>query len=86
MTPDRRLDQLEPLIADVLQKVDRLIEGQGQLIEVVSRTDQKVDTTAKGLANLTLQVQQGFDDIRKDIADMKAGQETILQILREKLP
>ena len=35
MTPDKRLNQLEPLVADVLQKVDRLIEGQGQLVELV---------------------------------------------------
>lgn len=56
MTPDRRLDQLEPLMADSLQKIDRLIEGQGQLVELATRTDQKADTTAKGLANLTIKV------------------------------
>lgn len=36
MTPDRRLNQLEPIVAVVLQKVDRLIEGNGQIINEVS--------------------------------------------------
>jgi hypothetical protein len=40
MTPERRLDQLEPLMADALQKIDRLIEGQGKLIDIVTRADQ----------------------------------------------
>lgn len=61
MTPDRGLDQIEPLIADVLQKVDRLIEGQGQLLEVAVRTDQKADTTARGVADLTRSTQNQFE-------------------------
>lgn len=52
MTPERRLDQLEPLMADSLQKIDRLIEGQGQILEVATRADQKADITAKGVADL----------------------------------
>ncbi len=93
MTPDRRLDQLEPLMADVLQKVDRLIEGQGQLVELATTTKAELDQvkatgeiTATGLANLTTYVQQGFANVQQDMADLKAGQELILQILREKLP
>ncbi len=68
MTPDRRLDQLEPLIADGLQKIDRLIEGQGQLLDVATRADGKADTTAKGVANLTIAVQEGFTTARAEIA------------------
>lgn len=86
MTPDRRLDQLEPLMAESLQKIDRLIEGHGQLVELAISTKAELervkttgDITATGLANLTTYVQQGF-------ADVKASQETILQYLREKLP
>ena len=37
MTPNERLDQLEPLLADGLQKIDRLIEGQSQIIGEVSK-------------------------------------------------
>ena len=93
MTPDRRLDQLEPLMADVLQKVDRLVEGQGQLVELATTTKAELEQvkttgeiTANGLANLTTYVQQGFANVQRDMADVKAGQELILQILREKLP
>jgi DNA repair protein RadC len=93
MTPDQRLDQLEPLMADVLQKVDRLIEGQGQLVELATTTRAELEQvkaageiTANGLANLTTYVQQGFANVERDMADLKTGQELILQILREKLP
>lgn len=93
MTPDRRLDQLEPLMADVLQKVDRLIEGQGQLVELATTTKAELEQvkatgeiTASGLANLTTYVQKGFADMKQDISDLKTGQEAIMQYLREKLP
>jgi hypothetical protein len=86
MTPNQRLDQLEPLMADALQKIDRLIEGQGQILEIATRAEQKADTTAKGVADLTTYVQQGFTNVQRDIAHVKASQELILQILREKLP
>ena len=76
MTPGRRLDQLEPVVADVLQKVDRLIEGQGQLIEIETRADQNANTTAKGLANLTLTTQKQFEqvNIRFDLVDARFRQ------------
>jgi hypothetical protein len=93
MTPDRRLDQLEPLMADALQKIDRLIEGQGQILEVATRGEQKADTTAKGVADLTISTQNQFealragqDQLRAGQEDLKASQNLILQILREKLP
>lgn len=79
MTPDRRLDQLEPLVADVLQKVDRLIEGQGRLIDDIHRVEHKADLAAKGVADLTLITQQQYKDL-------KAGQDAIMQYLKEKLP
>ncbi|GAB3050863.1 hypothetical protein [Spirosoma pulveris] len=93
MTPDRRLDQLEPLMADSLQKIDRLIEGQGQLVELATTTKAELEQvkatgeiTANGLANLTTYVQKGFADMKQDISDLKTGQEAIMQYLREKLP
>ena len=93
MTPDRRLDQLEPLMADSLQKIDRLIEGQGQLVELATTTKAELEQvkttgeiTSNGLANLTTYVQKGFADMKQDISDLKTGQEAIMQYLREKLP
>jgi hypothetical protein len=66
-------------MADSLQKIDRLIESQGQLIEIATRADQKADTTAKGAGGLTISTQRQCEDL-------KAGQEAIMQYLREKLP
>ncbi len=82
MTPERRLDQLEPLVADVLQKVDRLIEGQGQIITEISKIpsiDRNTSITAEAIANLTTSTQRQYDEL-------KAGQDAIMQYLREKLP
>ncbi|GAB4028267.1 hypothetical protein [Spirosoma gilvum] len=71
MTPNQRLDQLEPLMAESLQKIDRLIEGQGQILEIATRADQKADTTAKGLANLTVQMGQQFDKQQQQIDELR---------------
>ncbi|WP_179950453.1 hypothetical protein [Spirosoma aerolatum] len=77
MTPNRRLDQLEPLMADSLQKIDRLIEGQGQLVELATNTKSELDQvkktgelTAIGLANLTVTTQ-------KQLEILQAGQEEL---------
>ena len=86
MTPDQRLNQIEPELAEVLQKQDRLIEGQGQLVELVTTIKAELDQakatgeiTATGLARLTVDTQRQYEDL-------KAGQEAIMQYLREKLP
>lgn len=86
MTPDIRLNQIEPLLADVLQKVDRLIEGQGRILEVAVRADQNADTAARGVANLTVTTQKQFEELRAGQAELKTGQEAIMRYLREKLP
>lgn len=65
-------------MAESLQKIDRLIEGQGQILDIATRADQKADTTAKGLAELTVSTQRQYEDL-------KAGQEAIMQYLGEKL-
>ena len=91
MTPDRRLDQLEPLMADSLQKTDRLIEGQGQLLDITTRTEQKADTTAKGLANLTIKLNQVTDnqtefqeEVRKEFQQVNQKFDLIIDLLRQK--
>lgn len=93
MTPERRLDQLEPALADGLQKIDRLVESHGQLVGLAIDTKAELEQvkrtgkiTASGLAKLTTFVQEGFVNVQKDIADLKTGQEAIMQYLREKLP
>ena len=86
MTPNERLDQLEPLVADALQKIDRLIEGQGKIIDLATKTkqqvnkvEQQVGTTAQAVAKLTVSTQRQYEEL-------KVGQEAIMQYLREKLP
>ncbi len=86
MKPDERLDQLEQLLADSLQKIDRLIEGQGKIIDLatkteqrVSKIEQKVDPTAQAVAKLPGSTQKQYEEL-------KVGQEAIMQYLREKLP
>lgn len=73
MTPDDRLDQLEPLMADNLQKTDRLIEGQGQILEVATRADHKADVLAAKFDAFDAKVDQKFDavDAKFDAVDKK---------------
>lgn len=83
MTPNERLDQLEPLMADSLQKIDRLIEGQSKLMDLALKTESQVGITARGLGKLTLSSQKQYEELK---AEIKEGNETIMQYLREKLP
>ncbi len=83
MTPNERLDQLEPLMADSLQKIDRLIEGQSKLMDLALKTESQVGITAKGLGNLTLSSQRQYEELK---AEIKEGNENIMQYLKEKLP
>ncbi|WP_198174788.1 hypothetical protein [Spirosoma arboris] len=77
MTPDKRLDQIEPIMADVLQKVDRLIEGQGKLVEVATRADQNANTAAKGITNLTITTQKQYEELKAGQELLKAGQDEL---------
>lgn len=120
MTPEKRLNQIEPELAEVIQKVDRLIESNGQILDLAVNTKAAGESTARAVANLTVSTQVQFEQVnarfdrvdtkfdgvdsrfdkvnirfdqvdanqnemRLDIAQLKAGQELILQILREKL-
>lgn len=65
MTPERRLNQLEPVVADTAQKVDRLIETNGQILDVALRGDANAELAAKGVANLTV----NFNDFRQEVRE-----------------
>lgn len=62
-------------MADSLQKIDRLIEGQGQILEVATRVEQKADTTAKGVADLTISTQKRFEELKAGQEQLSANQE-----------
>lgn len=85
MTPEQRLDQVEIILAETSQKVDRLIELNGQLIETSLRAESKADITAKGIAELTKEVRSGFKETNQQLSDLKASQETIINLLKDKL-
>ena len=91
MTPDRRLDQLEPEVAEVLQKTDRLIEGQGQLVDLATKTKADLDQakatgeiTATGLAKLTITVNDLRAEINQRFDRSDQVQQEILTFLRDR--
>ncbi|WP_174842694.1 hypothetical protein [Spirosoma rhododendri] len=66
MTPEKRLDQIEPVIADTAQKVDRLVETTGRIAVEVSKIpaqERSIALTAKGLADLTQITARRFDNV-----------------------
>ena len=76
MTPERRFDQIDQALTDVVQKVDRLIEANGQIITEVSKipgTGRTVSITAKGLIDLTTNVNKRFDLLQQDVNQQFEG-------------
>lgn len=71
MTPDKRLDQIEPVLADVALKTDRLIESNGQILEVATRADSNAKLAAKGVADLTIEMRQQFGQQQNQIDQIK---------------
>lgn len=66
-----------------IEQLESLATDQGRILESVARA----------VADLTITVDKRIDQVREDIADVKAGQariqqtqEMILAYLREKLP
>ena len=91
MTPDCRLDQLEPEVAEVLQKTDRLIEGQGQLVDLATKTKVDLDQakatgeiTATGLAKLTITVNDLRAEMNQRFDRSDQIQQEILTFLRDR--
>ncbi|ADB40564.1 hypothetical protein [Spirosoma linguale] len=71
MTPDKRLDQIEPILADVALKTDRLIESNGQILEIATRADANATIAAKGIADLTIEMRQQFGHQQHQIDQLK---------------
>ena len=86
-------------MADSLRKIDRLIEGQRQLVELATKTDQKADTTAKGVTNVTLkvnqiaddqaelrrEVRQGFAEVKQQFAEVNQRFDQLVTLIQERL-
>ena len=72
-------------MADSLQKIDRLIEGQGQLVELAVTTKAELEQvkktgelTASGLANLTTSTQKQFEELRGSQEILRLDQENLI--------
>lgn len=98
MTPERRLNQLEPVVADIAQKQDRMIGQMGMIADEInivktdvtdvkitlselktdaSRIERKADITASGLANLTIEVRQGFERVDNRLSHVEGDVSTL---------
>jgi hypothetical protein len=85
MTPDRRLDQLEPVVADTAQKVDRLVETNGQILDVAVRGDANAELAAKGIANLTVSFNEFRQEVREGFEQVNQKVDTEVNILRQEM-
>jgi DNA anti-recombination protein RmuC len=50
MNPDRRMNELELIVAENVQKTDRLIDGMGQVVDLNTRIQADVNQMRTGLA------------------------------------
>jgi uncharacterized phage infection (PIP) family protein YhgE len=64
-------------MADSLQKIDRLIDGQGKILDVSTRAEQKADTTAKAVAELTITTQRQYRELTAGQGRIEANQQEI---------
>ncbi len=85
MTPDHRLDQIEPVVADTAQKVDRLIETNGQILDVAVRGDANAELAAKGVANLTVSFNEFRQEVRGGFEQINQKIDTETGILRQEM-
>lgn len=79
MTPDKRLDQVEPVLADVAQKTDRLIESNGQILEIAIRADNNASIAARGVADLTIEMRQRFGHVNEQFVQVSQRFEQVDQ-------
>lgn len=72
MTPDKRLNQIEPVLADFVQKVDRLIEGNGQIINEAS----KIAGIEQQVAKIP-EIENKIADIQQQVAKIPSIERTV---------
>ncbi len=86
MTPDKRLGQIEPVLSDVVQKVDRLIETNGQILDLAVKNESTGRITANGLAGLTVKVNQIASDqaeLRQEVQQIASDQAGLRQEVQQ---
>ncbi len=74
MTPEKRLNQIEPELAEVIQKVDRLIESNGQILELAVNTKAELTEVKEivgGLKDTVSTIETTIGDLKTDVSDLK---------------
>ncbi|UFH53980.1 hypothetical protein [Spirosoma sp. KNUC1025] len=85
MTPEKRLNQLEPIVAETAQKVDRLIETNGQILDVAVRGNANAELAAKGTANLTVSLNEFKQEVRDGLKQIDQKIDTEIGGLRQEM-
>ncbi|MBD2699254.1 hypothetical protein IC229_01310 [Spirosoma sp. BT702] len=88
MTLNKRLDQIELILADVVQKTDRLIESNGRILEIALRADSNAHLAARGVASLTIEMHRRFEkvDQRFEQIDQRFDQQQMqIETLRQEM-
>ncbi len=80
MTPEKRLNQIEPELAEVIQKVDRLIESNGQILDLAVNTKAElteVKVIVGDLKGTVSIIETTVGDLKTDVGVLKITVSTI---------
>lgn len=83
------LDSLRKGQTELQEEITRLADSVDGTNERVTQVDRKIEEVNEKFAQVDAkqnELRQDINGMRQDIAELKIGQELILQILREKLP
>ena len=87
MNPERRFGQLEEVIAEMLQKQDRIEDLAIKTFSLAETANANVETTARAVASLTLEVGEIKVDVKNiytKVDQIQEGQQQIMTFLRER--
>ncbi|GAB3961028.1 hypothetical protein GCM10028805_59820 [Spirosoma harenae] len=82
MTSDERLDQIEPVLADVVRTQGRIIFQIGKIVDYVTDTREQVEVVIQRLNRLEVKVDL-LEERTNQIANDVAGLKTDVAVLKE---
>jgi hypothetical protein len=87
MNPERRFGQIEEVLAEALIKIDRIEDLATKTFGLAETAHTNGETTARAVANLTLEVRvikENVQNVNLKIDQIQEGQRDIMNFLREK--
>ena len=87
MNPKRRFSQIEEVLSEALIKIDRIEDLATKTFGLSETAHTNGETTARAVANLTLEVRgikENVQSINTKIDQVQEGQRDIMNFLREK--